>query len=150
RHARGHHGRLTRIRLMQGMPVFAQRTPHVSGRSAAIARRYGVALQNRDPRTLVLTTLVLALVGEVAAFAHLVEDYLTGDPIVRWDVRLATWLHVHAATPLVRLFEVVTYAGNAVVLGVLVLTAAFVLVRRRRLNDAALLLVAFGGAEVLN
>ena len=107
-------------------------------------------MRSRDPRTLALSTLVLAFVLEVIAFAHLVEDYLTGDPIVRWDVRLAAWLHEHASHPLVRVSEIVTYGGNAIVLGVAVLGAALVLLRRGRMNDAALLVVAFGGAVVVN
>jgi membrane-associated phospholipid phosphatase len=116
----------------------------------AAARRYGTSVRNRDPRTLTLTVLVVAFVLAVATFANLVEDYLTGDPLVRWDLHFATWLHVHASHPLVRVFEVVTYAGNSLVLGVVVVAFALALVRRGKLNEAAVLIVAWGGSTVIN
>ena len=124
--------------------------PKASERVASVARQYGTSVRKRDPRTLVTTGLFAALVLEALAFGHITEDYLTGDPIVRWDVHFATWLHEHASPTLVNVFQVVTYAGNALVLGVVVLTAAAVLFRRGKLNDAALLVAAFGGAVVVN
>jgi membrane-associated phospholipid phosphatase len=130
--------------------VLTRLLPRSSGPLASVARRYWISVRNRDPRTLALTGLIVAFVLDAIAFAHLVEDYLTGDPIVRWDVHFATWLHTHASQPLVRVFEVVTYAGNAAVLGLVVLAAAVVLVRRSKINEAGLLIVAFGGAVVLN
>ncbi len=78
------------------------------------------------------------------------EDYLTGDPIVRWDVEFARWLHEHSSGWLVGLFKVVTLGGNAAVLGVIVVAIGSVLVRRGRANDATLLFLAFGGASVVN
>ena len=130
--------------------VLTRLLPRSSGPVALLARRYWISVRNRDPRTLALTGLLVAFVLDAIAFAHLVEDYLTGDPIVRWDVHFATWLHVHASQPLVRVFEVVTYAGNAAVLGLVVLAAVVVLFRRSKINEAVLLIVAFGGAVLLN
>ena len=124
--------------------------PKAPGRVASVARQYGTSVRKRDPRTLVTSGLFAALILEALAFGHITEDYLTGDPIVRWDVHFATWLHEHASSSLVNVFEVVTYAGNALVLGVVILTAAALLLRRGRLNDAALLVAAFGGAVVVN
>jgi membrane-associated phospholipid phosphatase len=92
----------------------------------------------------------VALVAALAAFGHLVEDYLTGDPIVRWDVEFARWLHEHSSGPIVQFFKIVTLAGNAAVLAVIVIVIAFALVRRGLANDAALVLLAFGGASVVN
>jgi undecaprenyl-diphosphatase len=114
------------------------------------ARRYFAAVRGRDPRTLTITGLLLAFALEIAAFAHIVEDYLTGDPIVRWDLHFATWLHEHASHPLVRILEAVTLAGNAAVLGLVVVAAALVLLRRSRSSEAAVLAIAFVGAAVLN
>jgi undecaprenyl-diphosphatase len=107
-------------------------------------------LRHGDPRTLTISGLLTVLVAALAAFGHLVEDYLTGDPIVRWDVEFARWLHEHSSGPLVEFFKVVTLAGNAAVLGVIVVAVGFVLLRRGRANDAALLFLAFGGASVVN
>jgi membrane-associated phospholipid phosphatase len=114
------------------------------------ARRYYVALRHRDPRTLTTSGLLVALVAALAALGHLVEDYLTGDPIVRWDVQFARWLHEHPSGWLVDFFKIVTLAGNAAVLGVIVVAIGIGLVRRERGNDAALLFLAFGGASLVN
>jgi membrane-associated phospholipid phosphatase len=124
-------------------PTLLQRLPEP-------ARRYYVSLRHRDRRTLTITWLLAVVVAAFAAFGHLVEDYLTGDPIVRWDVEFARWLHEHSSGALVTFFKVVTLAGNAAVLGAIVVGVGFVLVRRGRANDAALLLLAFGGASVVN
>jgi membrane-associated phospholipid phosphatase len=124
-------------------PTLLQRLPEP-------ARRYYVSLRHRDPRTLTITWLLAVFVAALAAFGHLVEDYLTGDPIVRWDVEFARWLHEHSSGALVAFFKIVTLAGNAAVLGVIVVGIGFVLLRRRHANDAALLLLAFGGASVVN
>ncbi len=125
-------------------------SPSPARRLPGPARRYYFALRHRDPRTLTSSGLLVVLVAALAAFGHLVEDYLTGDPIVRWDVEFARWLHEHSSGPLVEFFKIVTLAGNATVLGVIVVAIGFVLVRRGRANDAALLLLAFGGASVVN
>jgi membrane-associated phospholipid phosphatase len=130
--------------------VLTRLLPRSSGPVVSAARRYVASMRARDPRTFALSGLVVAFVLDMLAMAHLVEDYLTGDPIVRWDVRLATWLHLHASQPLVRVFEVVTYAGNAAFLGLFILVTAILLLRRSKSNGAALLIVAFGGAEIVN
>jgi membrane-associated phospholipid phosphatase len=114
------------------------------------ARRYGASLWNRDPRTVTVSVLAVGFFAAVTAFAHLAEDYLTGDPIVRWDVRFAVWLHEHASHPLVRVFDVITLAGNSVVLLVVVTGIGIVLLRRTRPNEAAVIAVAFGGAAAVN
>jgi membrane-associated phospholipid phosphatase len=121
-----------------------------SRRGAGALRRYGTSLRHRDPRALTIGGLVTAFVLAIAAFAHLAEDYLTGDPIVRWDVTFARWLHGHASQPLVRLFDVVTLAGNAAVLALAVVAVSMVLLRRGRSNDAAVILLSFGGAAAIN
>ncbi|CAN5176433.1 hypothetical protein BH18ACT12_BH18ACT12_09870 [soil metagenome] len=117
---------------------------------AVHVRRYGASLRNRDPRTVALSALALGFAAAVAAFAHLAEDYLTGDPIVRWDVRFAKWLHEHGSDPLVRVFDVITLAGNGVVLFVVVTAIGIVLLRRTRPNEAAVIALAFAGSMVLN
>jgi membrane-associated phospholipid phosphatase len=114
------------------------------------ARRYGASLRHRDPRTVTLSALVAGFAAAVFAFAHLTEDYLTGDPIVRWDVRFAAWLHERASDPLVHVFDVITLAGNSVVLFVVVAAIGIVLLRRTRPNEAAVIALAFGGSAIVN
>jgi membrane-associated phospholipid phosphatase len=112
--------------------------------------RYWDAVRARDPRTLKVSVIVLALIASASAFGHVTEDYLTGDPIVRWDVHFARWLHLHADHPLVRVMNVITFGGNPAVLIGLGAVLAVLYFRRRRPNDAALLLVALGGAGLIN
>src|SRR5262245_20156025 len=90
------------------------------------------------------------MVLAAGAFAHLSEDYLTGDPIVRWDVDFAHWLHAHAVSPLVTTFQILTWAGNVAVLLALVVGAVLLLIRRGSFNEAVLLLLVAGGIELLN
>jgi undecaprenyl-diphosphatase len=94
--------------------------------------------------------LLVLFLSALAAFAHLVEDYLTGDPIVRWDVEFSGWLHVHSNPSLVTLMKVVTLAGNAGVLALLTLALALYLLRRGRINEAVFLCLAAVGIEALN
>lgn len=117
---------------------------------SGLARRYYLALARRDPRTVTSSALLVVLAAALAAFGHLVEDYLTGDPIVRWDVHFARWLHEHSSGWLVEIFKIVTLGGNAPVLGAIVVAIGFVLARRGRANDAVLLFFAFAGASVVN
>ena len=106
--------------------------------------------RRHEPRAQWLVALALAFLAATAAFGHVVEDYLTGDPIVRWDVDLARWLHEHSSPALVDVFDVVTWAGNAIVLGLLTAVVLAVLIRRRALEQAMLLVGVAGGIEILN
>jgi membrane-associated phospholipid phosphatase len=106
--------------------------------------------QRRDPHLQLQVALALLLAGALAAFAHITEDYLTGDPLVRWDLEFSRWLHEHSSSTLVSLFKVVTLAGNVAFLALFVVAVALYLLRRRAFNEAALLSVAALGIEVLN
>lgn len=92
---------------------------------------------------------LMLLFGSLWAFGVLVEDVVTGDPIVRLDARLANWLHEQARPSLTEFFEVVTVLGNAVVVIGLALVSVIVLARRGRRRDALLVAVAVTGAEAL-
>jgi membrane-associated phospholipid phosphatase len=118
--------------------------------AAAVEPRKLVGRLPRDRRTWTLLGLFAVLVGSVFAFAQVTEDYLTRDPLVDWDVRFASWLHAHSTGWLVTVFKVVTLAGNSVVLVVVVGALAVAFFRRKRLNDAAVLIAALGGAGVIN
>ena len=103
-----------------------------------------------DPHAWWLAILAVAFVGAAAAFAHVVEDYLTGDPIVRWDVDFARWLHERSSHTLVDVFQVVTWAGNAIVLALVTAAALVLLLRRRLLGTAVLVVAVAAGIELLN
>jgi membrane protein DedA with SNARE-associated domain/membrane-associated phospholipid phosphatase len=79
-----------------------------------------------------LTVGLLAAACSLWLFGGLVEDLLTGDPLVRFDRVLADYLHSHASPPLTTFFLIVTVFGSIeamVLLGVVV--AAFLLWERR-------------------
>ena len=102
-----------------------------------------------SPQRPLTVALLLAAAG-AAAFARVTEDYITNDPLARWDVSLARWLAQHRSAVGVDLFQVVTDVGSPVGCLVVAAVAAVVLARRRRLLDAALLAVVFVGAQVLD
>jgi undecaprenyl-diphosphatase len=84
------------------------------------------------------------------AFARIAEDYLTNDPLARWDVRFARWLSMERSDGGTEVFRVVTFFGSPAV-ALLVSTVAFVILYRRRLlAQAALLPLVLSGAEALN
>lgn len=107
-------------------------------------------MRRRDPRTMAILGLLMALVASVWAFAHVAEDYLTGDPLVQWDTSFALWLHERTSDPVVSLFKVVTLAGNGAVLVLVVTGIALLFWRRGWRNDSAALVFAFSGAALLN
>jgi membrane-associated phospholipid phosphatase len=126
--------------------------PLSSARQRASLRRTLLAIWARrsDPH-LQLQVALAALFGAAAwAFGHIVEDYLTGDPLVRWDVEFSRWLHEHSSSTLVSVFNVFTFAGSVPVLAVLTVGFALYLLRRGRLNEATLLCVGALGIEIVN
>jgi undecaprenyl-diphosphatase len=99
-------------------------------------------------RRLLLALAVAAL--SAIAFARIAEDYLTNDPLARWDVSFARWLAGERTTLGTDFFRVVTFLGSPAVALSLALVVCIALYRRRRLVDAALLPLVLGGAELLN
>ena len=127
------------------------RPSNAATRLAPIRRSLlGVWTRRRDPRLYVQLALVALFGVAVWAFGLVVEDYLTGDPLVRWDVEFSRWLHEHSSSSLVTAFNVVTLAGNIAVLGLLTAAAVLFLLRRGRINEAAFLCFGALGIEILN
>jgi membrane-associated phospholipid phosphatase len=121
------------------------------GRRTLLRRTFpAIWARRRDPHFQLQVALVALLGAAAWAFGHIVEDYLTGDPLVRWDVEFSRWLHVHSSATLVSVFNVFTYAGSVPVLGLLTVTVVLLLLRRSRLDEAALLCVATLGIEIVN
>jgi undecaprenyl-diphosphatase len=106
--------------------------------------------RRHEPHAQWLVILAVAFAAATAAFGHVVEDYLTGDPIVFWDVEFARWLHEHSSHTLVDAFQVVTWAGNAIVLALVTAAALVLLLRRRLLGTAVLVVAVAAGIEALN
>jgi membrane-associated phospholipid phosphatase len=106
--------------------------------------------RRRDPHLQLQLALGALLGASLWAFGHIVEDYLTGDPLVRWDVEFSRWLHEHSSPTLVSVFNVFTFTGSVPVLALLTVAVALYLLRRGRLNEAALVCVGALGIEIVN
>jgi membrane-associated phospholipid phosphatase len=102
------------------------------------------------PRQRRLTLSLAVAVLSAIAFARIAEDYLTNDPLARWDVSFARWLAGDRSTLGVDFFRVLTDVGSPSVALALALVVCVALYRRRRLVDAALVPLVLGGAELLN
>jgi membrane-associated phospholipid phosphatase len=123
-----------------------------SGRAHRAAQRTSAVVAStwHNPRQRRLTLAVAAAIFAAFAFSRITEDYLTNDPLARWDLSFARWLAGERTTTGIDFFRVVTFFGSPAV-GLAIAAVVFVvLYRRRRLADAALLPLVLGGAELLN
>jgi membrane-associated phospholipid phosphatase len=124
--------------------------PRPAARRVAVWRwLWSAWSQRREPKLQAQAFLLLVFLGAVAAFGHIVEDYLTGDPLVRWDVEFSRWLHEHSNPTLGSAFKVFTLLGSVPFLALLALVVALLLLRRRQVNEAALVCIGALGIEVL-
>ena len=137
-------------RLTTEQALLVSQAPPGSFRTSLRVWTRTLQRRSREPVTRKVALLTALLGGALFGFAHVAEDYLTGDPLVRWDVHLAAWLHAHSSPALVALFEVVTYAGNVIVLAALVATACGLLLRRRAVTEAAFLVLVAVGVQLVN
>ncbi|MHB1243591.1 MAG: phosphatase PAP2 family protein [Gaiellaceae bacterium] len=93
---------------------------------------------------------LLAALGSAVVFARITEDYITNDPLARWDVSSAGWLVEHRSTVGLDVFRAITNLGSPAVSLVIATIVCVALFRRRQIADAALLPVVLGGGELLN
>ena len=103
-----------------------------------------------EPRFRLNLALLATFLAASIAFTKVSEDYLDHDLITRWDVDFSRWLHVHSSSALVSLFNIVTYGGNVAFLAVLTVAVVLFLLRRRAVEEAALVCVAALGIETIN
>jgi membrane-associated phospholipid phosphatase len=97
-----------------------------------------------------LAFALAAAFASAVAFARIAEDYLTNDPLARWDISFARWLAGERSAVVTDIFRVLTFFGSPAVAVAIAAVLCFVLYRRRNLVEAALLPVVLGGAELLN
>jgi undecaprenyl-diphosphatase len=132
------------------LPAHARATAGTRVRGSAVRVTDLAAATWRDPRRRCIA-LALAVAGAAAfAFAHIAEDYLTNDPLARWDVSFARWLAGERSAVGTDAFGVLTFLGSPAVVLAIAAVACVVLYRRRELADAALLPLVLAGAELLN
>jgi membrane-associated phospholipid phosphatase len=120
-----------------------------AGRAALRARTI-VQTAWREPAQRRLVLALAAAIISAVAFARVAEDYLTNDPLARWDVSFARWLSGERNGAGIHFFHIVTDIGSPAAALLIATVVCVVLYRRRRLVDAALLPVALAGAELLN
>ena len=104
----------------------------------------------RSPLQRRFVVALVAALGSALVFARITEDYLTNDPLARWDVSLAGWLVEHRSAVGVDVFRVITNLGSPAVSLVIAAVVCVVLYRRVQIADAALLPLVLGGGELLN
>jgi membrane-associated phospholipid phosphatase len=97
-----------------------------------------------------LTIGLLAAAGGLWLFGGLVEDLLTGDPIVRFDRTLDAYLHAHATPPLTTFFLIVTAFGSIEAMVLLGVVVATFLAWGRRWLFLGSWLAAVAGSAILN
>ncbi len=112
--------------------------------------RTRLALAWREPERRLLAIALVAALFSAGAFARIAEDYLTNDPLARWDVSFARWLFDARSSAGVDVFRVVTSLGSPALILAVAAVLCVTFYRRRRLEEAALLVVVLGGAELLN
>lgn len=107
-------------------------------------------LQAASPRQRRLALALAAAALAAIAFARIAEDYLTNDPLARWDVSFARWLAGERTTAGIDAFRVITFFGSPAVVAAIGALVCIVLCRRRRFVGAALLPLVIAGTELLN
>ena len=117
-------------------------------RAQRLVRRTAQAWRTPTQRRLLLA-LGWALLAAVT-FARIAEDYLTNDPLARWDVEYARWLAGERTTTGIDAFRVVTFFGGPTVVIVLGGVVAVLLYLRGLRRDAALIALVLIGAQLLN
>jgi hypothetical protein len=111
-------------------------------------RGHRVHLPRAEQRRLALA--ISAAILSALAFARVADDYLTNDPLARWDVSFARWLSGERSSVGTDFFRLLSFIGSPAVALAIGTLACVVLYRRRYLVEAALLPVVLGGSELLN
>ena len=119
-------------------------------RRAALDVRSRIATAWRSPAQRRLIAAVAAAFLAALAFARVAEDYLTNDPLARWDVRFARWLALERSELGTDFFRIVTFLGSPPVAFAVSAVVCVALYRRRLLVEAALLPLVLVGAELLD
>jgi membrane-associated phospholipid phosphatase len=135
---------------MVELPAYVTRLDPAGGAGRTRTLASQALARWRSPHQRRLALAIAAALGSALAFARVTEDYLTDDPLARWDVSLARWFVDHRSAAGLHVFRAITDLGSpAVSLGVAAVVCVL-LFRARRIADAAFLPLVLGGAELLN
>jgi undecaprenyl-diphosphatase len=131
-------------------PAYARRVDSGSATRAAHRAATAVASAWRVPTQRRLGLALAAAALSAIAFARIAEDYLTNDPLARWDVSFARWLSGERSTVGTDFFRFLTFIGSPAAALAIATVVCVLLYRRRLLVEAALLPLVLGGAGLLN
>ncbi|MGX5829930.1 VTT domain-containing protein [Mesorhizobium sp. 43Arga] len=145
---------LVRFALRRGPPLVSNISGWLRARAAASHSRWGRfvldLLDPSRPDARGLALLALLVIGSAWLFFGILEDVVSGDPLVRADTAIYQALQELRTGPGDAVVLVLTELGDTVV--VIAVTAAVLLwlVWKRAWRTAAYWLVAIGGASALN
>ena len=129
------------------------RTPHLSTRIAAhlpaVVRRFVAArLDRKSELGLRLTINVIVFVVAVWAFSGLLDAVLDRETLVRWDLAVSAWSHVHTTSAGLATFNAITMVGYPGVWIVVAIGVIWLWARRDRFLAVAWLATNAGGGIV--
>lgn len=149
---KGKHIFLFIVSLLRSIQQAVVHTPDIQKLVARHRRLFGF-LKNRLTRQrfngLPLTLLLAAFIYTFILFFGLIEDFLTADPIVAIDTRLANLLYVFRSPELVSIFLWVTLLGKSLIVIVLALMATIVLWLWRKREYVLPLWLAIIGSQIV-
>ncbi len=82
-------------------------------------------------------------------FSTITEDIIHHDPLTRFDLALASWLHRQESTTAYQFFHDVSLAGSPLVIGVIAIVVAVILIVKREWIILSGWLAAFYGGSLL-
>lgn len=145
---------LARFALHRGMPVLmtaaARVRVYVSSRDAAWARAIGNLLDPTRPDARGVALMAVLLVGAAWLFFGILEDVVTGDPLVRADTAIYHALQDLRTPPGDAAMIVITELGDTTVVVVITIVVFLWLAWKRARRSAVYWLVAIAGASALN
>ncbi len=146
--------RLVRLALRHGPALLSCLSNRLRQRAAVSQSRWGrFALDLLDPSrpdVRGLAFLAVLLIGSAWLFFGILEDVITGDPLVRADAAIYQALQELRTVPGDSAILIATELGDTVVVVVVTIAVLLWLAWRRAWRPAAYWLAAIAGASVLN
>jgi hypothetical protein len=101
--------------LQVDLPAYTRRMDDGSTRRVAQRMTGVIASTWHEPKQRRLALALAAAIVSAVAFARIAEDYLTNDPLARWDVSFARWLSGERSIVGTDFFRVLTFFGSPAV-----------------------------------
>jgi membrane protein DedA with SNARE-associated domain len=145
--------RITVLAVRRGLPLLNAAQEKIDawarGRSGRFARQVLALVDASRPESRTLAVFGLVLIGAVWIFLAVLEDVVTGDPLVRADAAIYSALQGLRSLVTDRIMIGITELGGSVVVGAVTGTVLLWLIWRRAWHTAAYWVAAVGGASVI-